>query len=343
MKKYLRFTSLLLVLLLTAMCITTAFAVSLYTDGDYTYVDVDSDRVALYNYSGDSDTLVIPAYFSNRGVSQIYDYAFEENNSFTKIDFSQNLGQLNIIGTKSFSECTSLTGTLSFPASLRNLGYASFQGCTGLESLYINLGIREIPEQCFNRCSGLYTVYLPSELESIDRLAFGNCSSLETIYIPISVTYISPYAFTNSNPTMYVYNNSYAQRFAIDHDMRYIVIDPPQQPTEPVPTEDHTETPTQLDPTEVPTEIEPTIVPTEEPTQANGYYLGDVNGDSVVDIIDATLIQRYCAKLLINVEYEIIHGDVNENNSVDDIDATLIKRFLASIEVYYPIGEWKSS
>lgn len=169
----------LIVLFLLAASVTPFSAVSIYTDGDYSYADVDENNVALYAYSGDSDILVIPDQFSGRAVSEVYDYAFENNTDITVLDFSQNSGWLRNIGIKSFAECTGLTGDLNLPSSIRSLNIGSFQGCTGFTSLVINTGVRAIPRQCFNRCSGLREVYLPSDLESIDDIAFGNCDNLE--------------------------------------------------------------------------------------------------------------------------------------------------------------------
>ena len=215
----------LLIVFIIAVSALPINAVSIYTDGDYSYADVDANNVALYAYNGDSDVLVIPEQFSGRAVSEVYDYAFENNTDLTVIDFSQNSGWLKNIGIKSFAECTGLTGNLNLPSSIRNLNIGSFQGCTGFTSLVINTGVREIPRQCFNRCSGLREVYLPSDLETIGDIAFGNCDNLEKVYIPRSVTSISESAFSNSYPTLYVYYNSYAQSFAISNNIPYVLLD----------------------------------------------------------------------------------------------------------------------
>lgn len=215
----------LIVLLLIAASVTPFHAVSVYTEGDYSYADVDADNVALYAYNGDSDVLVIPAQFSGRAVSEVYDYAFENNTDISVIDFSQNSGRLKNIGIKSFAECTGLTGALNLPSSVRRLNIGSFQGCTGFTSLTINTGVREIPRQCFSRCSGLREVYLPSDLESIDDIAFGNCANLDKVYVPRSVTYISDTAFAYSDPTLYVYYGSYANQYAKNNDIRYYLLD----------------------------------------------------------------------------------------------------------------------
>lgn len=282
-----RITSLvLLALLLIAASITPFQAVSIYTDGDYSFADVDANNVALYAYNGDSDVLVIPDQFSGRLVSEVYDYAFENNADFTVIDFSQNDGNLKYIGIKSFAECTGLTGDLNLPSSIRNLNIGSFQGCTGFTSLVINTGVREIPRQCFNRCSGLREVYLPSDLESIGDIAFGNCDSLEKVYIPRSVTYISDTAFARSYPTLYVYFNSYAYQYAKDNNIPYKLLDEIKLGD------------ANGDGNVNINDVTYIQMKTAEYVVFNELQLtaADVNGDGVVSIEDATLIQQYLAE-----------------------------------------------
>ena len=282
-----KITSLVLSLVFViSICITPISAVSIYTDGDYSFADVDENNVALYAYNGESDTLVIPEQFSGRMVSEVYDYAFENNTDLTVIDFSQNGGWLKNIGIKSFAECTGLTGDLNLPSSIRNLNIGSFQGCTGFTSLIINTGVREIPRQCFNRCSNLETVYLPSDLETIGDLAFSNCDALNTVYIPRSVTYISENAFSNSYPTLYVYYNSEAYHYALDNQMDYVLLDGvllgDVKGDGNVSINDVT--------------LIQRYLAELETLQGIYLYAADVNQDGNVDIDDATTIQMYLAE-----------------------------------------------
>ena len=277
----------LLIVFIMAISVTPFQAVSIYTDGDYSYADVDANNVALYAYNGDSDVLVIPEQFSGRAVSEVYDYAFENNTDLTVIDFSQNNGWLRYIGIKSFAECTSLTGTLNLPSSIRKLGLGAFQGCTGLSSLTINIGVRDIPRQCFNRCSGLQTVYLPSDLETIDDLAFGSCDYLDKVYIPRSVSYISSSAFARSYPTLCVYYKSYAHQYAIDNNIRYTLLDGVK-----LGDVDGDGDITITDATAIQRYLAEL-----ETLDAIHLYAADANEDKEVDIADATAIQMSVAKI----------------------------------------------
>ena len=278
-----KITSLLLIfILLTAVSVVNFSAVSIYTEGDYSYADVDANNVALYAYSGESDILVIPEEFHGRLVSEVYDYAFENNADLTVIDFSQNDGNLKYIGIKTFAECTGLTGNFELPSSIRQLNIGSFQGCTGFTSLTINTGVRTIPRQCFNRCSGLQNVFLPSDLETIDDLAFANCENLYKVYIPRSVTTISESAFARTYPILYVYKESYAHQYAENNNFSYVLLDGPKT--------------------------------------------GDVNGDGVVDIFDATEIQKFAAEKIIFTDEQFELADINDDGFVDVIDALLVQK-----------------
>lgn len=283
-----RITSFILTLIIiTAVAVYPAYSVTIYTDGDYSFTDVDSENVALYNYTGESDVLVIPEQFSGRMVSEVYDYAFENNTALTALDFSQNGGWLKNLGVKCFAECTSLTGTLNLPSSIRKLGLGAFQGCTGLSSLTINIGVRDIPRQCFNRCTGLQTVYLPSDLETIDDLAFGSCDYLDKVYIPRSVSYISSSAFARSYPTLCVYYKSYAHQYAIDNNIRYTLLDGVK-----LGDVDGDGDITITDATAIQRYLAEL-----ETLDAIHLYAADANEDKEVDIADATAIQMSVAKI----------------------------------------------
>lgn len=274
-----------LIIVLSSFMLTHVGAVSLYTDGAYTFADIDQDNVALYGYDNSSSVLTIPTYYSGRRVSAVYDYAFQNNEAITRIDFSENPRFVSAIGIKSFAECTGLTGDLSLPSSIRTLGLGAFQGCGSITSLTVNTGLKSIPVQCFNRCGGLETVYLPANLESIDNLAFANCEKLYDVYLPSSVTYISDSAFMNTYPTLHVYYNSYAHRYAVDNNILYELLDGVRL--------GDVNGDGSIDVNDV-TMIQKHIAGL---TVLDGIYLysADTNLDTDVDIIDATVTQKHIA------------------------------------------------
>lgn len=58
---------------------------------------------------------------------------------------------------------------------------------------------------------------------------------------------------------------------------------------------------------------------------------GDIDGDGYVNIIDATLVQKYTAEIIQFTPEQLIVGDVNHDGKVDIKDATLIQKMFAEI------------
>ena len=70
------------------------------------------------------------------------------------------------------------------------------------------------------------------------------------------------------------------------------------------------------------------------------YYLGDADNNDSVEIIDATVIQRYDAQFKVPYGIEtLMQGDVDGDGELSIIDVTLIQRYLASFIVEYRVGE----
>lgn len=59
--------------------------------------------------------------------------------------------------------------------------------------------------------------------------------------------------------------------------------------------------------------------------------IGDVNGDSVVSIIDATLIQRHLVQLETIDEARRVYADTDKNGNISIIDATMIQLLIAQL------------
>ena len=67
------------------------------------------------------------------------------------------------------------------------------------------------------------------------------------------------------------------------------------------------------------------------------YILGDVDGDSEVSIVDATLIQRHLAEIPV-YSYNEAAADTDGDGSVTIIDATCIQRYLVQLACPAGIG-----
>lgn len=70
------------------------------------------------------------------------------------------------------------------------------------------------------------------------------------------------------------------------------------------------------------------------------YILGDTDGDGVVTVSDAYVLQKYLAEFKVDNKKQIVMaGDVNRDGILSVSDVTLIQQYAASMAVPYPIGE----
>ncbi|MDO4892041.1 MAG: leucine-rich repeat domain-containing protein, partial [Eubacteriales bacterium] len=211
--------------ILFAVTVLPANAVALYTDGDYTYAEIDENYVSLYNYTGENTVLTINDESFGKYVYSVYDYAFDENTAISGVDFS-NAKHLYEIGARAFSECSALSTRVVLPSMLRSIGFAAFQDSTELPSVTVGGAVREIPDQCFYGCTSLTEVALPNALSSIGKLSFANCPQLGKIYISNTVTSIDKSAFKNSNNvTICCYYKSYGYHYAKNNNIPYELLD----------------------------------------------------------------------------------------------------------------------
>jgi hypothetical protein len=66
-----------------------------------------------------------------------------------------------------------------------------------------------------------------------------------------------------------------------------------------------------------------TFTVAEEPPK----LIGDINHDGIVDILDATVVQKYAAEQMELDKTQLYVGDVNDDGVVDILDATDIQKF----------------
>ena len=97
----------------------------------------------------------------------------------------------------------------------------------------------------------------------------------------------------------------------------------------PVTTEPTTVAPTVL-PTTQPTTAPPTTEPT-QPTDPKPTMLGDVDGDGLVSIKDATLVQEHVAKYRVLTGQAAINADVDFSGDINIIDASNIQMVVSKL------------
>ena len=327
MKKITKKPSVIVLIFIIALAtVVPALAETIFTDNNgFSYTQLGGNYASVCDWEGDADTLDIPLMVNDSYVKEIGAWAFSNRDDFTTVSFYR-ADYLSLIGTMAFKG-SAISGSLNLPSQLKTIGNSAFQECASLETLYYNT-TADIPDQCFYQCNALEKVTITAGVTKIGRLALAGCESLSYVWIPKSVTEINATAFNGDHKlVIHCYTDSYAQQYALDNGIDYVLIDAPE-PTEP--------------PTEAPTD-EPTEAPTDEPTSPEPievtFILGDADGDGQVTILDATKIQRVLVDLETDEDGMIsLRGNVNNEDKLSIMHATKIQRWIADYETEEPIG-----
>ena len=98
------------------------------------------------------------------------------------------------IGAASFAGCTKLTEII-IPENVRTIGHIAFEKCESLKNVKLGNQIRKISECAFNECKSLTEVELPEKLQYISEFMFSDCESLKKVAIKNNVIRIEYAAF----------------------------------------------------------------------------------------------------------------------------------------------------
>ena len=120
----------------------------------------------------DKSSLKTIAFGAESSLETVGIYAFQQ----CAIESFEAPSGLKTLGERAFQYSTSLK-TVSLPRSVTNLGASPFDGCTGLQSLTLDL--KNVSANAFANCTGLQSVIINSE--SVGSAAFSGCSKLETV------------------------------------------------------------------------------------------------------------------------------------------------------------------
>ncbi|MDD6251678.1 MAG: dockerin type I repeat-containing protein, partial [Oscillospiraceae bacterium] len=75
------------------------------------------------------------------------------------------------------------------------------------------------------------------------------------------------------------------------------------------------------------------------PDDVKSLILGDADLNGEVNIKDATLIQKFIAKMTVLESDALTASDVNADKDVNVKDATVIQKFKAGVAVEFKVGE----
>ena len=170
-------------------------------------------------------------------VKEIGESAFSGCSSLEGIDIPQSVITL---GDSAFSNCKALK-SIEIPDTVTTVGVWLFQDCTALTDVKLPGSIMKISTRMFANCSSLQSIEIPEGIEYIAWLAFSKCTALESITIPSSVKNIEKEAFEYCKDfTIYGGSDSYAQSYASENNIPFVVIDMEKTEATPKPTAEPT-------------------------------------------------------------------------------------------------------
>lgn len=255
-----------------------------------------------------------------RGVTNIGAFAFdglancisfivdEQNSNYSSKDGvlynKEQTSLLKIVVTKGLTDFVILD-------SVSTVEDCAFDDCKELTSISIPSNVKNIGKAAFNSCVELKTVNLPEGLTSIKSHTFLNCGNLKSINIPETVEYIESGAFSGcvNLVSIKIPKNTSVEPYAF-YGCKELTISCYKN-------SDAHELAQNFD-------IDYILLDIEE-------KLGDVDLDGKVTIKDATLIQKYLAKMVKLTKQKNRFADFNHDGKVNIKDATAIQKFIAKI------------
>lgn len=212
-----------------------------------------------------------------------------------------------LIADSAFYECDKVTG-IAIPESVHEIGAAAFASCTKLASVNIPKHVLKIRDNAFNNCTSLTSILVPEAVTEIGAFAFMGCTALERATVASTVLSVGEKAFG------YYYEPSIDPGFATIGTYDVLIRGYANSAAH-------------------------------EYAKANNLKfekifkpntLGDVDGSGIVNIKDATCLQKNLVGLYDLLQWQERYSDVNFDGAVDIKDATCIQKMLA--EIPYPIN-----
>ena len=274
------------------------------TIDDWVYEAIEGGKYwELDQYLGEETDIIIPRIVNDKMVVSIGNHCFNNNTTVKTVSTSSPLWT---VSEYAFLNCTSLE---SFECSfaLKEIEVGAFYGTSSLRSINLENSVVTVIRPHVFTNSGIVEAQIPETCTEIMHDAFSQCQNLEKLIIPRSVVTIDDKAFTGSDSlTIYCYTDSAAHQFAVAKNIPFVLLDAGES--------------------------------TEPSTETIVYMLGDADGDGIITISDATVIQRVLAHIIDDEDGMItLRGDVNEDG-LDIGDVTKIQFYLAHLYVAEPIG-----
>ena len=257
-------------------------------------------------------------------------YYYDKNFEFYKNDYSgltitdylgteENLqipSQLiditgNVIAPSTISDKTGLV-TVSMPDTIQTIGAFAFSNCTNITDVKLSKNLSLCVLGAFQGCTSLETVDMSmTKVTGLPNQMFYKCSSLKNVTLPETCTSVGSYAFANCPKLESVYipasvteisDKAFKNSSAVT--IKGIVGSYAEE------------------------YAKANNIPFEG---ISAYDVGDVNMDGRIDILDATLIQKYVAGIVeLSAEQKYLADYINDGD-ITVVDATKIQKFIVHL------------
>ena len=117
---------------------------------------------------------------------------FSDQERLLGIQFFEG-SQVKYIG--SFQGCTGIGFIDNMPATVETIADYAFQGCTMLEKVTLNDGLKYIGISCFEGCKMLTSIKLPESLKVLRENAFRLCTGLQTVEFDDNINFYDGYSY----------------------------------------------------------------------------------------------------------------------------------------------------
>ncbi len=309
----------------------TSASALILEEGNFGYeLNTYSKYSILVRYTGSDTYVQIPNFYSNYPVKRIAKSAFSGKRSITSISLPS---AVSILDDRAFMNCSGLT-SVTVPSTVTSWGTGVFINCSSVKTASISAATDKIPAYSFSGCSALENVELNSAtITTIGDYAFQDCASLTDLSFLNQVTSIGYSAFDGSGVTELTIPEGVSEipEYAFSNCLNLTRADIPRNvtyinanafyncPNLTLGVYRDSYAHRYAENYNIP------FVIIEE------YQKGDVNLDGKVDVNDATLIQKYCAKMVTLTSQQLGLADINNTGIVDVRCATTIQRILAGL------------
>ena len=273
-------------------------------------------------------TVAIADFAVFADVEQIFDYTIDDNTQYVTITGYNGTGAVvNIpeqienlpvryIGEYSFMQNKNITN-VTLPDTVRAIDQYAFFDCTSLQMVSFGYGVKYIGTSAFNNCTSLQVADLPSTIMYIDNHAFYNCTNLTEYKFGGRIQYIGEYAigyYGTATIREYDTETWWALYDETNNVMTNISISGYDNTglTDYIASSDFGNI-------------------TNSYGNANVNDIGDLNGDGVIDIKDATVIQKMIVGMVDSNSVEFIVSDIDDDNNITSQDSTAIQKYIAGI------------